>query len=61
MSMAKFGLPMDAVSASLVYYDTYRTARLPANMIQALRDRFGEHGFERADKSGKGYHLSPAG
>jgi len=61
MSMAKFGLPMDAVSASLVYFDTYRTARLPANMIQALRDRFGEHGFERVDKSGKGYHLSPAG
>ena len=60
MTMAKLGLPADSVSASLVYYDTYRTARLSANMIQALRDRFGEHGFERVDKEGKGFHLDPA-
>jgi len=59
--MARFGLPMDAVSASLVYFDTYRASRLPANLIQAQRDRFGEHGFERVDKPGKGFHLSPAG
>jgi 6-phosphogluconate dehydrogenase len=61
VDMARFGLPMDAVAASLVYFDTYRTGRLPANMIQAQRDRFGEHGFERTDKPGKGYHLDPAG
>ncbi len=59
-TMAGLGLPADAVGASLVYLDTYRTARLPANMIQGQRDRFGEHGFERVDKGGKGYHLSPA-
>jgi 6-phosphogluconate dehydrogenase len=59
-TMARMGLPMDAISASLAYFDTYRTPRLPANMIQALRDRFGEHGFERLDKEGKGFHLSPA-
>jgi len=54
------GLPRDAISASLAYWDDYRTARLPADMIQAQRDRFGEHGFERVDREGKGYHLSPA-
>lgn len=59
-TMASLGLPMDANAASLAYFDTYRTARLPANMIQAQRDTFGEHGFERTDKDGKGYHLEPA-
>jgi len=57
---AGLGLPREAIGASLVYFDTYRTARLPANMIQGQRDRFGEHGFERVDKEGKGYHLTPA-
>ena len=49
-----------ALAASLAYFDTFRNPRLPANMIQAQRDRFGEHGFERLDREGKGYHLSPA-
>jgi 6-phosphogluconate dehydrogenase len=53
------GMPVDAISASLAFFDTYRTGRLPANMIQAQRDKFGEHGFERTDKPGKGFHLSP--
>ncbi len=60
MTIAKLGLPADAAAASLVYFDTYRAARLPADMIQALRDRFGEHGFERTDKAGKGFHLNPS-
>ncbi len=59
-TMAGLGLPMDAIGASLNYFDTYRTPRLAANMIQAQRDRFGEHGFERVDKEDGGYHLSPA-
>ncbi len=59
-TMNSLGLPTDAIGASLNYFDTYRTERLPANMIQAQRDRFGEHGFERVDKEGKGYHLDPA-
>ncbi|NLW50300.1 MAG: NADP-dependent phosphogluconate dehydrogenase [Candidatus Brocadiaceae bacterium] len=59
-TMVSLGLPVDSVAASLTYYDTYSTARLPANMIQAQRDTFGEHGFERVDKDGKGYHLNPA-
>ncbi|RMG68260.1 MAG: hypothetical protein D6715_02735, partial [Calditrichaeota bacterium] len=36
----------------LAYYDAYRAERLPANLIQALRDRFGAHTFERIDKPG---------
>lgn len=59
-TMAAQGQPRDAIGASLAYFDTYRTARLPANMIQAQRDTFGQHGFERVDKEGKGFHLTPA-
>lgn len=46
------GIPLPAISSSLWYYDTYRTARLPQNLIQAQRDFFGAHGFERLDKEG---------
>lgn len=42
-----------AINASLDYYDGYRRERLPANLIQALRDRFGAHGYERIDKPGR--------
>ncbi len=59
-TMVAQGQPVDSIGASLTYFDTYRTARLPANMIQAQRDTFGQHGFERTDKEGKGYHLTPA-
>jgi len=46
------GIPTPALDASLDYYDGYRSERLPANLIQALRDLFGAHGYERIDKSG---------
>jgi len=46
-------VPIPAISASLDYYDGYSSERLPANLIQALRDRFGSHGYERVDKSGE--------
>ncbi len=46
------GVPMPAMSASLAYYDAYRSERLPANLIQAQRDFFGAHQFERVDKPG---------
>ena len=46
------GIPTPAFSASLAYYDTYRRARLPANLIQAQRDFFGAHTYERVDKPG---------
>ncbi|MFN8453836.1 MAG: NADP-dependent phosphogluconate dehydrogenase [Anaerolineae bacterium] len=48
----ELGIPMPAMSASLAYFDAYRSARLPANLIQAQRDYFGAHTFERTDKPG---------
>ncbi|NIR50531.1 NADP-dependent phosphogluconate dehydrogenase [candidate division KSB1 bacterium] len=46
------GVPLPAISASLAYYDAYRSERLPANLVQAQRDFFGAHTFERLDKPG---------
>src|SRR3954469_6230470 len=46
------GIPTPAFSASLAYYDSYRRERLPANLIQAQRDFFGAHTYERVDKPG---------
>ena len=46
------GVALPAMSASLAYYDAYRTARLPANLVQAQRDLFGAHTYERLDKEG---------
>jgi 6-phosphogluconate dehydrogenase len=46
------GVPCPAFSASLAYYDGYRTARLPANLIQAQRDYFGAHTYHRTDMDG---------
>jgi 6-phosphogluconate dehydrogenase len=47
-----FGIPVPAFSASLAYFDSYRTARLPQNLTQAQRDAFGAHTYERTDKPG---------
>ena len=44
------GIPVPAFSASLAYYDSYRSARLPANLLQAQRDFFGAHTYERVDR-----------
>jgi 6-phosphogluconate dehydrogenase len=49
---ASGGIPVPAFSASLAYFDSYRTARLPQNLTQAQRDAFGAHTFERVDKAG---------
>lgn len=46
------GLPVPAFSTALDYYDSYRQARLPANLIQAQRDCFGAHTYRRVDKPG---------
>jgi 6-phosphogluconate dehydrogenase len=46
------GLPVPALSASLAYFDGFRRERLPANLIQALRDFFGAHTYERVDRAG---------
>ncbi len=47
------GVPVPAMSASLNYFDMYRTADLPLNLTQAQRDFFGSHTYERADKPGQ--------
>lgn len=48
----ELGIPTPAFSASLDYYDSYRRAVLPANLIQAQRDYFGAHTYERIDREG---------
>jgi len=47
------GIPVPAISSAVTYFDSYRTANLPANLLQAQRDYFGAHTFERTDKEGK--------
>jgi 6-phosphogluconate dehydrogenase len=46
------GIPVPAMSASLAYFDAYRSARLPLNLVQAQRDFFGSHTYERTDRTG---------
>lgn len=50
------GVPLPGMTASLSYFDTYRRNRLPANLVQAQRDFFGSHTYERFDKPGW-YHT----
>ncbi len=52
-SAVKLGIPVPAFSSALAYYDSYRTARLPANLLQAQRDFFGANTYERVD-AGRG-------
>jgi len=47
---AKKGIPVPAFSTALAFYDAYRSERLPANLLQAQRDYFGAHTYERVDK-----------
>jgi 6-phosphogluconate dehydrogenase len=50
------GIPVPAFASALAYYDSYRTERLPANLLQAQRDYFGAHTFERLDQKGS-FHF----
>ncbi|MBW7455540.1 NADP-dependent phosphogluconate dehydrogenase [Paenibacillus sepulcri] len=50
------GIPVPAFASALAYYDSYRTERLPANLLQAQRDYFGAHTFERLDQEGS-FHF----
>lgn len=52
-SATQAGIPVPVMSASLTYFDSYRSASLPANLIQAQRDFFGAHQFEWMDKPGR--------
>jgi 6-phosphogluconate dehydrogenase len=57
-----FGVPTPAFSTALAFYDGYRTARLPANLLQAQRDFFGAHTYERVDKPrGEFFHTNWTG
>ena len=59
---ATLGIPMPAISAALAYFDGYRTERLPANLLQAQRDYFGAHTYERTDKPrGEFFHTNWTG
>ncbi len=49
----RLGIPVPAFSTALAYYDAYRSAVLPANLLQAQRDYFGAHQYERLDRPGK--------
>ena len=49
------GIPAAAMSASLAYFDTYRTANLPLNLTQAQRDFFGSHTYQRTDRPEAGF------
>jgi len=58
----ELGIPMPAISSALAYYDGYRSARLPANLLQAQRDYFGAHTYERVDKPrGEFFHTNWTG
>ncbi len=58
----RIGVPMPAFSTALAFYDGYRTARLPANLLQAQRDFFGAHTYERVDKPrGEFFHTNWTG
>jgi len=56
------GVPVPAMSAALTYFDGYRCERLPANLLQAQRDYFGAHTYERVDKPrGEFFHTNWTG
>jgi len=58
----QMGIPMPAMSSALAYYDGYRSNRLPANLLQAQRDYFGAHTYERVDKPrGEFFHTNWTG
>ncbi len=58
----EMGVPMPAISCALAYYDGYRSERLPANLLQAQRDYFGAHTYERVDKPrGEFFHTNWTG
>jgi 6-phosphogluconate dehydrogenase len=59
---AKLGIPAPCLSSALAYFDGYRSDRLPANLLQAQRDYFGAHTYERVDQSrGQFFHTNWTG
>ena len=60
-SAVQLGIPTPAFSTALAFFDGYRSAVLPANLIQAQRDYFGAHTYERLDSPGKFIHTNWTG
>jgi 6-phosphogluconate dehydrogenase len=59
---ARKGIPVPALSTALAFYDAFRSERLPANLLQAMRDYFGAHTYERVDKPrGQFFHTNWTG
>jgi 6-phosphogluconate dehydrogenase len=54
---AQHGVAVPAFMSALAYYDAYRSSRLPANLLQAQRDYFGAHTYQRVDRPGKFHSL----
>jgi len=62
VAAVEMGVPMPAISSALTFYDGYRSERLPANLLQAQRDYFGAHTYERVDKPrGEVFHTNWTG
>jgi 6-phosphogluconate dehydrogenase len=62
VAATELGVPTPAFSTALAFFDGYRTARLPANLLQAQRDFFGAHTYERVDKPrGEFFHTNWTG
>ena len=62
VAAVNMGIPVPCLSAALAYYDGYRSARLPANLLQAQRDYFGAHTYERVDRPrGEFFHTNWTG
>jgi 6-phosphogluconate dehydrogenase len=62
ITAVKLGIPMPAINSALNFYDGYRHDRLPANLLQAQRDYFGAHTYERVDKPrGEFFHTNWTG
>jgi 6-phosphogluconate dehydrogenase len=58
----EWGIPTPAFASALAFFDGYRTARVPANLLQAQRDFFGAHMYERADMPrGQFFHTNWTG
>ncbi|MGZ6219325.1 MAG: NADP-dependent phosphogluconate dehydrogenase, partial [Syntrophales bacterium] len=51
-SAANLGIPVSGMMAALAYFDSYRSAWMPTSLIQAQRDYFGAHTYERVDEKG---------
>ncbi|MFW5893787.1 MAG: NADP-dependent phosphogluconate dehydrogenase, partial [Verrucomicrobiota bacterium] len=61
-SAVRSGIPVPAMSSALAYFDGYRSERLPANLLQAQRDYFGAHTYERVDRPrGEFFHTNWTG